>query len=150
MALLVFVHTYFTFAPMITKAFSQNVGNFFFSDFKLVTENLLSMYLGVNWEPTERANVQVDRGDEEENVQLSFLINLYSLSLTSRDWSQRIIVTNSDKHGPVNWLHSTSKKNSTTIGFLYKPVSEAISEQICTFQKSGGGKGEGSINPHPW
>ena len=38
---------------MMTGAFSQNVGKLF-SELKLVTDNLLSIYAAANWEATER------------------------------------------------------------------------------------------------
>ena len=40
---------------MMTGAFSQNVGKLF-SELKLVTDNLLSIYAAANWEATEIVN----------------------------------------------------------------------------------------------
>ena len=85
--------------------------------------------------------MQVDRGDEEGNVQLSFLINLYSLSLTSRDWSQRIIVTNSDKHGPVNWLHSTYKKIAQPLAFCINLYQKQFHSRYVHFKNQDGVRG---------
>ena len=42
--------------PRRTGAFSQNVGKLF-SKLKLVTDNLLFIYAGSNWEATERGNI---------------------------------------------------------------------------------------------
>ena len=45
---------------MMTGAFSQNVGKLF-SELKLVTDNLLSIYAAANWEATERFWLSIAR-----------------------------------------------------------------------------------------